>query len=93
MILEQELTSLKKDAVKCIFKRAHDWTKTNISFLILSQKIYKKMGNSNLFFLSEQPKVHSETKLSLEKLKEIHSSIQKKSIQIEKLNWNTKVFS
>lgn len=39
-------------------------------------KIYKKMGNSNLFFLSEQPKVHSETKLSLEKFKEIHNKLK-----------------
>ena len=34
------------------------------------------MGNSNLFFLSEQPKVHSETKLSLEKFKEIHNKLK-----------------
>nr|CAH0100028.1 unnamed protein product [Daphnia galeata] len=36
-------------------------------------RVYQSHGNSNVFFVAEREKVHSETKLSITKLTDIHN--------------------
>ncbi|KAI9555364.1 hypothetical protein GHT06_017880 [Daphnia sinensis] len=40
-------------------------------------KVYQSHGNSNILFIADRDKVHSETKLSITKLTETHKKLQK----------------
>lgn len=53
-----------------INKNSHD-------FLNVLQKVYQNYGNSNLYFIADRDKVHSVTKLCINKLTDAHNKLKK----------------
>ncbi len=45
--------------------------------ICIFQKVYQSHGSSNLFFIADREKVHSETKLRVSKLTDVQNKLKK----------------